>query len=519
MRHLAADEPDPRWLLRDDVVRGLRALATTGLPYDVLLAHDRLPVAVELAALVPELPLVLDHLGKPAIAGGVLDPWREHLTALAAHQQVSVKLSGMVTEGGDGWTVDALRPYAEHVLGAFGADRVMAGSDWPSACSRRRTGRSSTRTGPSSPVCRRTSGPPSSAAPPPRSTGSPLGRRAGVVTDLLDGRRPVGPRGLPLPRLGLGTAPLGNLYRAVEDGTARAVLDTAWDLGVRHFDTAPHYGLGLAERRLGAALASRPRDEVVVSTKVGRLLRPNPHPTGSDMAHVFDVPDDLHRVRDYSADGVRRSLEESLERLGLDRVDVVYVHDPDDHLDQAIAEAVPALAALRDEGVVGAVGAGMNQWQAWTASSARATSTSSCWPAAGPCSTKRPPAARDVRRARGRRRGRGAVQLRDPRDRHPARRRALRLRARRPAAGRPRPRAGRARRGARHPSAPRRRAAPRAPSVRRRRRRRRATPDHVRALVEGARADVPASFWAAADPTDPPDPTDPRPTARTGDPS
>ena len=131
VRHLAADEPDPRWLLRDDVVRGLRALATTGLPYDVLLAHDRLPVAVELAALVPELPLVLDHLGKPAISDGVLDPWREHVTALAAHEQVGVKLSGMVTEAGDGWTVDTLRPYAEHVLASFGADRVMAGSDWP----------------------------------------------------------------------------------------------------------------------------------------------------------------------------------------------------------------------------------------------------------------------------------------------------------------------------------------------------------------------------------------------------
>lgn len=131
VRHLAADEPDPRWLLRDDVVRGLRALATTGLPYDVLLAHDRLPVAVELAAVVPELPLVLDHLGKPAIADGVLDPWRAHVTALAAHEQVSVKLSGMVTEAGAGWTVDSLRPYAEHVLASFGAGRVMAGSDWP----------------------------------------------------------------------------------------------------------------------------------------------------------------------------------------------------------------------------------------------------------------------------------------------------------------------------------------------------------------------------------------------------
>ena len=164
--------------------------------------------------------------------------------------------------------------------------------------------------------------------------------------------------------LGFGAAALGNLYAAVSDEEARSAVDAAWEAGIRYFDTAPHYGLGLSERRLGAALRGRPREEFVVSTKVGRLLVPNPQPTGSDLGHQFDVPDDLTRVRDYSADGVRRSLEESLERLGLDRVDVVLVHDPDDVLEQAVAETVPALVALREEGLVGAVGVGMNQWQA-----------------------------------------------------------------------------------------------------------------------------------------------------------
>ena len=180
----------------------------------------------------------------------------------------------------------------------------------------------------------------------------------------VSGRRRLGRTDVEVTPLGFGAAALGNLYAPVTDEDARAAVDAAWDAGIRYFDTAPHYGLGLSERRLGAALAGRPRDQLVVSTKVGRLLVDNPHPTGSDMAHQFAVPDDLTRVRDYSADGVRRSLEASLERLGLDRVDVALVHDPDDVLDQAVAETVPALVALREEGLVGAVGVGMNQWQA-----------------------------------------------------------------------------------------------------------------------------------------------------------
>ncbi|MGH3716170.1 MAG: aldo/keto reductase, partial [Micromonosporaceae bacterium] len=177
-------------------------------------------------------------------------------------------------------------------------------------------------------------------------------------------RRPVGRTGLSVSTLGFGGASIGNLYRAVDDQTAAATVAAAWDAGIRYFDTAPHYGLGLSERRLGAALAAYPRSSYVVSTKVGRLLVPNPAPTGDDMANLFAVPDELTRVRDYSADGVRRSLEASLARLGLDRIDIVLVHDPDDHVDQTVAEAIPALVRLREEGVVGAVGVGMNQWQA-----------------------------------------------------------------------------------------------------------------------------------------------------------
>ncbi|HTW98135.1 MAG TPA: aldo/keto reductase [Acidimicrobiales bacterium] len=159
-------------------------------------------------------------------------------------------------------------------------------------------------------------------------------------------------------RFVLGCAPLGGLYTAVSEEQAESTLAEAWRLGVRAFDTAPHYGAGLSERRVGAFLSTRPRDELVLSTKVGRLLvSPDP---GEPISREFASEPALRRVFDYSAAGVRRSLEESLERLRLDRVDIALVHDPDEHLDEALSTAFPTLAALRDEGVVGAIGAGMN---------------------------------------------------------------------------------------------------------------------------------------------------------------
>jgi D-threo-aldose 1-dehydrogenase len=144
----------------------------------------------------------------------------------------------------------------------------------------------------------------------------------------------------------------------VSEDDARATVDRAWEAGVRFFDTAPMYGSGLSERRLGAALRGRPRDDYVLSTKVGRLL------VAGEPPPLFQGAPPTAAVFDFSGDGVRRSLADSLERLGLDRVDVVLIHDPDNHLGQALAEAYPALDDLRTQGVVRRIGVGMNQWQA-----------------------------------------------------------------------------------------------------------------------------------------------------------
>jgi D-threo-aldose 1-dehydrogenase len=140
----------------------------------------------------------------------------------------------------------------------------------------------------------------------------------------------------------------------------RETFETAWTAGVRYVDTAPHYGLGLSERRLGALLAERTRDDFVLSTKVGRLLVPSLQPDAEDLAEGFAVPATLRREWDLSRDGIRRSIEDSLERLGLDRIDIAFLHDPDERMDEAVAEAMPALIELREEGVLRAVGAGMN---------------------------------------------------------------------------------------------------------------------------------------------------------------
>lgn len=174
-------------------------------------------------------------------------------------------------------------------------------------------------------------------------------------------RRTLGRSEVAVTELGFGGAAIGNLFTEVGDAQARLTVDAAWDAGIRYFDTAPHYGLGLSERRLGEALRGRPRAEYTISTKVGRLLRPARAPFGDDLDNGYAVQADLRRVWDFSAEGVRRSVEESLERLGLDRVDIVYLHDPDDHERQAFDHGYPELERLRGEGVIGAIGAGMNQ--------------------------------------------------------------------------------------------------------------------------------------------------------------
>ncbi|TQJ57180.1 aldo/keto reductase [Streptomyces sp. SLBN-115] len=170
----------------------------------------------------------------------------------------------------------------------------------------------------------------------------------------------LGRSGVPVSPLAFGAAVIGNLFTEVGEEQAHEAVAAAWQQGIRYFDTAPHYGLGLSERRLGAALREHPRSRYTVSTKVGRRLEATDG-GGDDLADGFAVPATHRRVWDFSADGVRRTLEASLQRLGLDRVDVVYLHDPDDHAEQAFREGYPALEKLRAEGVVGAIGAGMNQ--------------------------------------------------------------------------------------------------------------------------------------------------------------
>jgi D-threo-aldose 1-dehydrogenase len=183
----------------------------------------------------------------------------------------------------------------------------------------------------------------------------------------------LGNGGLTFTELGFGTAPLGNLYRAISDGEAEAILDRAWEAGIRYFDTAPLYGLGLSETRLNRFLRGKPRDEYVLSTKVGRWLKACPPEARDGFGKWFDVPA-RQEVYDYSHDGVLRSVEFSLERLGIDRIDILYAHDLDvfNHGTQAALDArltefmeggYKALLRLREEGTIRAFGAGINEWQ------------------------------------------------------------------------------------------------------------------------------------------------------------
>lgn len=164
--------------------------------------------------------------------------------------------------------------------------------------------------------------------------------------------------GLDVTSIGLGSAPLGGLFSAVSDADAEATLAAGWSAGIRFYDTAPLYGFGLAERRLGGFLRQQKRDSFAISTKVGRLLRPEANSAEDD--HYKGAPA-LRPQFDFSYDGVMRSVEGSLVRLGLDRVDVLLVHDPDDHYDDAVSGAFRALQRLRADGTVKAIGSGMNQ--------------------------------------------------------------------------------------------------------------------------------------------------------------
>ncbi len=171
-------------------------------------------------------------------------------------------------------------------------------------------------------------------------------------------RVPLGRTALTVTRFGLGSAPLAGLFEEVDEAKGMGVIERAWDAGVRFFDTAPLYGHGLAELRLGKVLNQKPRNEFTLASKVGRLLRADAPP---EPGQAYRGVPSVNPIFDFSYDGVMRSFAESLERLGLERIDILHIHDPDNHYDSAINGAYRALDRLRADGVIGAVGAGMNQ--------------------------------------------------------------------------------------------------------------------------------------------------------------
>ena len=176
-----------------------------------------------------------------------------------------------------------------------------------------------------------------------------------------------------LTELGFGCAPIGNLYRPVSEDDALKTLDAVWKAGIRYFDTAPLYGLGLSETRLNHFLRGKKRKDYVISTKVGRLLEVCPPDQRTGIGKFFDTPSRKERY-DYTYDGVMRSLEFSLERLGIDSIDILFAHDidvfthkteaaRDAHVKTLMSSGYKALVKLRDEKVIKAFGAGINEWQ------------------------------------------------------------------------------------------------------------------------------------------------------------
>ena len=184
-------------------------------------------------------------------------------------------------------------------------------------------------------------------------------------------QRTIPRAGLSISEIGFGAASLGNLYRPLADAEARLVLEAALAAGMTYVDTAPHYGHGLSERRTGDVL--RDREDIILSSKVGRLFRPNPALRGDSERHGFRSPMPFERIYDYSHDGVLRSYEDSLQRLGIARIDLLYVHDigrlthgaeHDHHFGQLTrGGGFRALERLRAEGAIAGFGLGVNEWQ------------------------------------------------------------------------------------------------------------------------------------------------------------
>ena len=183
--------------------------------------------------------------------------------------------------------------------------------------------------------------------------------------------RKVGDTDLEVTELGLGGAPLGNLYYAISNEDASQAIESAWQHGIRYYDTAPQYGSGLSEHRLGYTLHEKPRDEFVLSTKVGKILTPSREPVKADEQWFIDpLPNKVSY--DYSYDGFKRSVEDSLQRLGMSYIDIAHIHDLDrivlgnefdKYFKQAMGSGYQALAELKEQGTINAISLGVKQWQ------------------------------------------------------------------------------------------------------------------------------------------------------------
>ena len=315
-------------IVEPDLVEGMRLLAERDLMFDLCVSHDQLRAVARLVEASPGTSFVLDHLGKPPVAAALLDPWRDDIARLASFPNVTCKLSGLATEAAPGWTSANVRPYLEHALEVFGPTRCMLGSDWPVVTL------AGTMEGWFDAVLDVVS-----ELPADETSAVLLRNRVDRLRDRLMTAIPArmarrSPRGLT--EVGLGCAQLGNLYRAVTDEEAAATVDAAWELGhplLRH-------GAALRARPLRAPARRRARRTSSATTTSSRRRSAggssrSPRRYGRD-DEGFDVPATHRRVWDFSRDGVLRSLEQSLERLGLDRVDIVFLHDPDDHWADAL---------------------------------------------------------------------------------------------------------------------------------------------------------------------------------------
>jgi D-threo-aldose 1-dehydrogenase len=330
----------------------------------------------------PDLPIVINHGAKPRVAAGELDPWRDDLAALASLPNIFCKLSGLRTEQAEGQAADLLAPYVSHILKCF-TTRTMWGSDWPVLLHTQDTYSDWVFT------ARRLAGDIDHTAEQQLFAGA-AAQFYGIALDCTSVHLKTLASGMPdtaktesrrvaldeLGKLAFGCAPIGNLYGKMPDEVAAATIRAALDADIRYFDTAPQYGFGLSEKRLGAVLAEQDSSKTVtVSTKVGRRLDPA---IGTDLCKLrqcFLSPEPFESVFDYSYDGVMRTFEQSQRRLRRERIDILYAHDlgrfaHGDNHPRLFAEFLEggfrAMYELRKSGVVGAIGIAVNECEICT---------------------------------------------------------------------------------------------------------------------------------------------------------